>query len=191
MRKPTLDAENRFRREQNASSMHQNSRHVCPAVVAAHAGAVTHSITRQSSTFARPVVPDCISNHFRLLSAMFWLLSAFFLLFWQSVLFVLNFFRLFCAFSDWSGSRFRLLSNFSDCSALFSDCSVPFFRLLSNFSGCSGSRFWLPGAFPIALAVVSKFWTSYFICYVIHLNLTTRSLVTTINYNYVNFIYSS
>ena len=58
--------------------IHQNSHPICPAVVAGHMGAVKHVVTRQSSTFARPVVSDCIGNCFRLLGAIFRLLSAFF-----------------------------------------------------------------------------------------------------------------
>ena len=52
-----------------AAGAYQNSRPVCPAVVAVHTGAVTQVVTWQLSTFARPVVPDCIGNCFRLLSA--------------------------------------------------------------------------------------------------------------------------
>ena len=101
-------------------------------------------ITRQSSTFAWPVVPNCIGNHFRLLSAIFWLLSA---------------------FSDCSDRRFHLLLTFSDCSAPFSDCYgsrfwllsnlfwLPsnFLRLLSNFFRLLSTSFWLLNSFSLLL----------------------------------------
>ena len=157
--------------------------------MAVHTGAVTQVVARQSSMCARPVVPDCISSRFWLLSAISRLLSAFFRLLWQPFPFALNFFlialclfqllwqsfpfalnfsRLLCAFSDCSSSCFRLLSNlfrllstFSKCSGTFSDCSL-LFPITQQL-------------FPIAPAGVSVCWTNYF--YVIHLNVTTAGLL--------------
>ena len=61
------------------SLKHQNSRPVCPVVVECTCtGAVTHTYYPAVVTFARPIVPEWISNRFRLLSAIFRLLGAFF-----------------------------------------------------------------------------------------------------------------
>ena len=135
---------------------HQNSRPVCPAVVTVHTDSSTYFTTRQPSTFAGPVVPDCIGNRFRLLSA---------------------FSNCSVPFSGCSDSHVRLLlHNLSDCSvsfpialafvfdcsATFSDCSVPFYCLVT-FSDCSVPFSNCSVPFPIALAVVSDCRTSYLI----------------------------
>ena len=104
-------------------------------------------------------------------------------------------FRLRCAFSDCTGSRFRLPSDF--------------FRLLSTFFQLLGKPF--PAAqylfrmlstFFDALAVVSDFSVPFLIarhssCFrvqnklfymLIHLNLTTRLLVTSINSKFIQVL---
>ena len=158
---------------------HQNSRPVCPAVVECIREPLHTLTTRQSPTFARPVVPDCICNRFRLLSAIFRLLSAFFRLLWQSFPFALNFFRLLCAFFRLLWQSFPFALNFSDCSVPFSDCSSSRLQLLSNFFRLRSTFFRLlltlsDCSVPFSVCTSRRFWLLDKLFYMlIHINLTT------------------
>ena len=99
-------------REKRSHELHQNSRPVCPVVARCIRSPLHTFNTEQLSTFARPVVPDCIGNCLRLLSAFFRLLSTFSDCSDSRFHLLLTFLGLLCAFFDCSGSRFRLLSNF-------------------------------------------------------------------------------
>ena len=113
---------------------HQKSRIVCPAVVAVHTDPNAHSVTGQSSTFARPVV---LRLHWQSFPIAQWLFPI--------ALSVVS--DCSVTLSDCSRSRFRLLSNFFRllwqsfpiaqqlfpiALAVVSDCSCSRFRLLNK-----------------------------------------------------------
>ena len=121
-------------REKISHELQQNSRPVCPVVARCIRSPLHTFNTEQLSTFARPVVPDCIGNCLRLLSAFSDCSVPF-----PIALTVIS--VCLVPFSDCSGSRFRLHCAFSDCSDSHFRLLSSFFRLLSTFSDCSDSRF--------------------------------------------------